>query len=82
MSVMAARNACREDIPDEGMSHILEIGQTLKELISSGPETKPGKTFVAKNGSLPGVLVKLIGRITMPVYTCMPSRRWQPLQIF
>ena len=31
MSVVAARNAGREDIKDEGMSHIRENGRTLKE---------------------------------------------------
>lgn len=72
MSVVAARNAGREEIRDEGMSHLPENGyMTLKELIESDPEYYLGKAHTAANGTQPGVLVKLIDsaeRLTVQVH--------------
>lgn len=72
MSVVAARNAGREDIMDEGMSRLPEHGNiTLKELIDGNPEYYLGKKHVEKNGAQPGVLVKLIDsaeRLTVQVH--------------
>lgn len=63
MSVVAARNVGREDIKDEGMSHLFGTSQTLKDLLDTHPDACPG-------GS-PGVLVKLIDsaeRLTLQVH--------------
>ena len=71
MSVVEARNAGREDIKEEGMSHVLESGVTLKALIEADPEGMLGKGFVREHGTLPGVLVKLIDsaeRLTLQVH--------------
>ena len=76
MSVVAARNAGREDIKDEGMSHIRETGRTLKEQIEADPSGMLGEAFVAKNGPFPGVLVKLIDsaeRLTLQVHPDRPT---------
>ena len=76
MSVVAARNAGREDIKDEGMSHIAETGETLKALIEADPEKALGKEFVREHGATPGVLVKLIDsaeRLTLQVHPDRPT---------
>lgn len=76
MSVVEARNAGREEIREEGMSHLPENGNmTLKELIGSDPEYYLGKAHTDVNGARPGVLVKLIDsaeRLTVQVH---PDRK-------
>ena len=51
MSVVEARNAGREDVKDEGLSHVFETGKTLKALIEADPEGMLGKQFVREYGS-------------------------------
>ena len=74
MSVVAARNAGRENLADEGMSHLAESNVTLKECIEAAPAEMLGSAHVAKNDTQLGVLVKLIDsaeRLTVQVH---PSR--------
>ena len=76
MSVVEARNAGREDVKDEGLSHVFETGETLKALIEADPEGMLGKQFVREYGSAPGVLVKLIDsaeRLTLQVHPDRPT---------
>lgn len=72
MSVVAARNAGREDIKEEGMSRLPEKSDMLlKELIESNPSSYLGEKHVEKYGSHTGVLVKLIDsseRLTVQVH--------------
>lgn len=72
MSVVAARNAGREDIKEEGMSRLPEkSNMLLKELIESNPSSYLGEKHVEKYGSHTGVLVKLIDsseRLTVQVH--------------
>ncbi|MCD8224848.1 MAG: class I mannose-6-phosphate isomerase [Clostridiales bacterium] len=71
MSVVAARNAGREDIRDEGMSHIYGTEMTLKELLEKDPAAYLGADHAAKSGASLGVLVKLIDsaeRLTLQVH--------------
>lgn len=71
MSVVAARNAGREDIADEGMSHIYGTDRTLKALLEEETIACLGERHAAKYGSALGVLVKLIDsaeRLTLQVH--------------
>ncbi|NLV58541.1 MAG: mannose-6-phosphate isomerase [Clostridiales bacterium] len=71
MSVVAARNAGREEIVGEGLSHLVETGETLKEWIQADAEAILGGEHVKQHGSQPGVLVKLIDsaeRLTIQVH--------------
>lgn len=71
MSVVAARNAGREHIPDEGMSRIPGTELTLKALLESDPAGYLGPEHAARHGPSPGVLVKLIDsaeRLTLQVH--------------
>lgn len=75
MSVVAARNAGREDIKDEGMSHLYGDSATLKELLEQEPDGYLGSAHTAAKGTSLGVLVKLIDsaeRLTLQVH---PDRR-------
>lgn len=75
MSVVAARNVGREDIRDEGMSHLYGTETTLKELLEEDQERYLGTAHTAVCGASPGVLVKLIDsaeRLTLQVH---PDRR-------
>lgn len=70
MSLVSARNADREEIPDEGMSRVLNSGKTLKTLIEEDPMFYLGKA-VDQNDTDLGVLVKLIDsaeRLTVQVH--------------
>lgn len=82
MSVVSARNAGREEVKEEGMSHLPEYGNiTLKELIGSAPSFYLGEKHAKKYGAQPGVLVKLIDsgeRLTVQVH---PDRE-QALKLF
>lgn len=72
MSVVAARNAGREDFPEEGLSHLREHPETsLKELLESDPEHFLGAAHAHDHGAQLGVLVKLIDsaeRLTIQVH--------------
>lgn len=71
MSVVAARNVGREDIKDEGMSHLYGTTLTLKELLEQNPAACLGAAHAASCGASPGVLVKLIDsaeRLTLQVH--------------
>ena len=82
MSVVSARNAGREEVKEEGMSHLLEYGNiTLKELIEGAPSFFLGERHAQKYGAQLGVLVKLIDsgeRLTVQVH---PDRE-QALKLF
>ena len=72
MSVVEARNAGREDIIGEGLSHLLdEDNLSLKELVSSNPSLYLGEKHASHWGNQMGVLVKLIDsaeRLTVQVH--------------
>ena len=72
MSVVAARNAGREHITDEGMSYLYDSPSlSLKELLESNPEKYLGSRHAEKIGAVPGTLVKLIDsaeRLTLQVH--------------
>lgn len=60
-STVSARNAGREMILDEGLSHLMETPDiSLKELIEMDPASFLGQNHVAGFGSQVGVLIKLI----------------------
>lgn len=71
-SVVAARNAGREHIRGEGLSHLMEAPRlTLKEVLESQPAAYLGSAHAAVHGAQPGVLVKLIDsaeRLTIQVH--------------
>ena len=60
MSVVAARNAGREHIQDEGMSRIAATGETLRQFIERAPVECLGEACVKARGTQMGVLLKLI----------------------
>ncbi len=71
MSIISARNAGREHILDEGMSHIASDGTTLKALLDISPSKYLGGDHVARFGNQTGVLVKIIDaseRLTIQVH--------------
>ncbi|MEA4998191.1 MAG: class I mannose-6-phosphate isomerase [Candidatus Limiplasma sp.] len=76
MSVVAARNAGREDIVGEGLSHLAGTGESLKEWILADAQAILGGEHVKQHGSQPGVLVKLIDsaeRLTVQVHPDRPT---------
>ena len=78
MSVVEARNAGREAIVGEGLSHLAEDGAALKEWIGAEPRAALGTEHVKAHGSQPGVLVKLIDsaeRLTVQVHPDRPKAR-------
>lgn len=72
MSVVAARNAGREEFPEEGLSHPAQTPElTLKEILASDPAAYLGNRHAAAHGAQPGVLIKLIDsaeRLTIQVH--------------
>lgn len=72
MSVVEARNAGREKIKEEGLSHIPEHGNvSLKSILEESPPYYLGERHCRENGNQPGVLVKLIDsaeRLTVQVH--------------
>ncbi|MDU4962570.1 MAG: class I mannose-6-phosphate isomerase [Sporomusaceae bacterium] len=73
LSVVAARNAGREAIKDEGMSLIAGVKPplSLKALIAANADALLGVAHTARCGDNPGVLVKLIDaaeRLTVQVH--------------
>lgn len=70
MSLVTARNAGREDVKDEGLSHLYGSELTLKEVIERDPVRYLGHSVDKDTISL-GVLVKLIDsaeRLTLQVH--------------
>lgn len=68
LSTVAARNAGREEIADEGMGHLRGSGLTLKEILESDPAGYLGE---GRTDPSLGVLVKLIDsaeRLTLQVH--------------
>lgn len=72
MSVVAARNAGREEFQEEGMSHVGGAeGLALKTCLESDPAAFLGPAHAKRLGAQPGVLVKLIDsaeRLTIQVH--------------
>lgn len=60
MSTVCARNAGRDEFPNEGMSFLEGTETSLKELIEDDAEGMLGAAQVKKLGKTTGVLVKLI----------------------
>ena len=73
LSTVAARNAGREQFPEEGMSHLRGTDVTLKSVLESEPEG-----YLGKGAAQPtlGVLTKLIDsaeRLTLQVHPDRPT---------
>ncbi|HNW87615.1 MAG TPA: class I mannose-6-phosphate isomerase [Candidatus Limiplasma sp.] len=71
LSVVSARNAGREHIADEGLSHLAATGETLKAYIEANPTAALGEAHTARYGAQPGMLLKLIDaaeRLTVQVH--------------
>ncbi len=71
LSTVTANNPGREDVVDEGLSHLAETGERLKSLIAIDPAAWLGSAHVARFGAQTGVLVKLIDsaeRLTIQVH--------------
>ena len=60
ISTVSARNAGREDFPNEGQCFVDGSEQSLKELVERCPVEMLGREQAEKLGSTTGVLVKLI----------------------
>ena len=78
MSVVAARNVGREDVADEGLSHIYRTQTALKELIESAPAEYLGSGHAAGEKCDLGVLVKIIDsseRLTIQAHPDIPTAR-------
>lgn len=60
ISCVTANNGSHSLGPEEGLSHALESGITLKSIIEEDPRRMLGSTHYKKYGSTPGVLIKLI----------------------
>jgi len=78
MSVVAARNAGREHIHDEGLSHLMDTGETLKDWLAQDAVAALGEAHAQRHGAHPGVLVKLIDsaeRLTVQVHPDQPTAR-------
>ena len=73
LSTVAARNAGREQYPEEGMSHLRGAETTLKEVLESDPEAYLGAGCTKPTT---GVLTKLIDsaeRLTLQVHPDKPT---------
>lgn len=73
LSTVAARNAGREQFPEEGMSHLYGTGTTLKAVLESDPEAYLGAGWKKPTT---GVLTKLIDsaeRLTLQVHPDKPT---------
>lgn len=71
MSTVVARNAGREDYPDEGLSFLDREGTSLRDYIAQDPSSVLGSAHVEKVGETTGVLVKIIDageRLTIQVH--------------
>lgn len=71
MSVVNARNAGREHIPDEGLCYLDGTSLTLRDYILENPEAALGQQHVQKWGSTTGLLVKILDaaeRLTIQVH--------------
>lgn len=72
MSVVAARNAGREDYPDEGMSFLADFPElSLKQLLEENATRYLGRAHTERSGAALGVLLKLIDsaeRLTLQVH--------------
>ena len=78
MSVVAARNVGREDVADEGLSHIYGTQTALKELIEANPAEYLGAGHAAGEKCDLGVLVKIIDsseRLTIQAHPDIPTAR-------
>lgn len=78
MSTVAARNAGREEIIDEGLSKLAEYDQDLRSLLADVGESLVGTRHYAKYQNDLGVLVKLIDsaeRLTIQVHPDKQSAR-------
>ena len=78
MSVVAARNVGREDVVDEGLSHIYGTQTALKELLESNPAKYLGAGHAAGEKCDLGVLVKIIDsseRLTIQAHPDIPTAR-------
>lgn len=60
MSTVPARNAGREDLPDEGLSYLSGHRLLLRDLIAAAPDEILGARHAAQFGPVPGVLSKII----------------------
>lgn len=71
MSTVVARNAGREDYPDEGLSFLDEENLSLRDYIAGDPASVLGKDHFERFGGTTGVLVKIIDageRLTIQVH--------------
>ena len=78
MSVVAARNVGREDVADEGLSHIYGTQTALKELLEANPAEYLGAGHAAGEKCDLGVLVKIIDsseRLTIQAHPDIPTAR-------
>lgn len=75
LSVVAARNAGREHLTEEGLSCIAQTGITLKETIASNPAAFLGSAHAARNGAQLGVLLKLIDSAERLAVQVHPNRQ-------
>lgn len=78
ISTVTARNACREDIKDEGMCYLEKGGVSLLEYINQDPVRALGKKHCEKVGEKTGVLVKLLDageRLTIQAHPTKPKAR-------
>lgn len=60
ISVVNARNAGREHIPDEGLCYLAGTDRSLGDYIAADPGNALGKAHTQKLGNTTGVLVKII----------------------
>ena len=81
MSVVNARNAGREHIPDEGLCYLAGQSLSLKDYIAADPESALGRAHVQRFGTTTGVLAKILDsaeRLTIQVH---PNRQ-RALELF
>ncbi len=75
LSVVAARNAGREHLTEEGLSRLAESGEILKQVIEANPAALLGSAHAAQNGPQLGVLVKLIDSAERLAVQVHPNRQ-------
>ncbi len=75
LSVVAARNAGREHLTEEGLSRLAETGATLKQMIEADPAALLGSAHAARSGAELGVLVKLIDSAERLAVQVHPNRQ-------